>query len=217
MLSREGPRSKCPEGISCVNPQGMALNVPSSALPGPASPHRKRRAATGWRAKHLSRLPESLALFGAHQPYVRLLPYARRTHLSALLLGSAVVAACGGGSSGSPPTPVEPEKGVLSVHATEWRFDPPRIVLRLGKQVRIELQNEGQVLHNFKIDSLQADVAGSSSTGPLSAGQGELFVGAAVDQGGTLVFTPRETGSFTFYCSIPRHRQLGMKGTIFVQ
>ncbi len=139
-----------------------------------------------------------------------------RAFVSAALLGSAVAAACDGGLSGPPPTPVGPENGAIHVYAAEWRFDPSRIVLRRGEQVRIDLQNEGQILHVFKIDALQADVAGSNSTGPLS-GQGELFVGAAAGQGGTLVFTPRETGSFTYYCSIPRHRQLGMKGTIFVQ
>lgn len=139
-----------------------------------------------------------------------------RAFVSVALLGS-VIAACGGGSSGPPSTPVGPTNGVLRVHAAEWRFDPSLIVLRRGEQVRIELQNEGQILHDLKIDALRADVAASNSTGPLSGGPGELFVGADAGKGGTLVFTPRETGSFTLYCTIPRHRELGMTGTIFVQ
>jgi uncharacterized cupredoxin-like copper-binding protein len=134
----------------------------------------------------------------------------------ALLL--ALLAACGGEQAGRPtPTPARPENGVLVLHAAEWRFEPSRIVLHQDEQVRIELQNDGKILHDFKIDKLEADVAESSSTGPLSAGKSELFVGADVGKSGTLVFTPKETGTFTFYCTVPQHRQLGMKGTLIVE
>ena len=130
----------------------------------------------------------------------------------------ALLAACGAsGPSGPTPTPAAPANGVLALHAAEWRFEPSRIVLHQDEPVRIELHNEGKILHDFKIDKLKADVAESSSTGPLSAGKGELFVGADAGKSGTLVFTPKETGTFTFYCTVPQHRQLGMKGTLIVE
>lgn len=139
--------------------------------------------------------------------------------IASVALYLALLAACGGSqqASGPTPTPASPEHGVLSVHAAEWRFQPSRIVLHQGEQVRIELHNDGQILHDFKIEKLEADVAESNSTGPLSAGKGELFVGADSGKDGTLVFTPKQAGAFTFYCTVPRHRQLGMKGTIIVE
>jgi uncharacterized cupredoxin-like copper-binding protein len=134
----------------------------------------------------------------------------------ALLL--ALLAACGGEqASGPTPTPASPENGVLALHVAEWHYQPSRIVLHQGEQVRIELHNDGKILHDFKIDKLKADVAESNGTGPLTAGKGELFVGADAGKDGTLVFTPKETGTFTFYCTVPQHRQLGMKGTLIVE
>jgi len=110
-----------------------------------------------------------------------------------------------------------PQNGALTVTAKEWNFQPSRIVLREGEQVRIDFQNTGEILHDFNIDDMQAGVAQSESSGPLSAGKGDVFVAADAGKGGTLVFTPNEKGSFTFYCTVPRHRQLGMRGTIIVE
>jgi uncharacterized cupredoxin-like copper-binding protein len=138
--------------------------------------------------------------------------------IASLALFLALIAACGGeGASGPTPTPASPANGVLALHAAEWRYQPSRIVLHQGEQVRIELHNDGKIIHNFKIDNLKVDVAESNSTGPLSAHTGELFVGADAGKAGTLVFTPKETGTFTFYCTVPQHRQLGMKGTLIVE
>lgn len=128
------------------------------------------------------------------------------------------LSACGGGQPAGPtPTAAIPQNGVLVVKASEWRFEPSRILIHQGEQVRIEFQNAGQILHDLKIDTLKASGIESESNGPLSAGQGELFVGADTGKGGTLVFTAAEPGTFTYYCTIPRHRQLGMKGTLVVE
>jgi uncharacterized cupredoxin-like copper-binding protein len=135
----------------------------------------------------------------------------------ALALSLVVFAACGGGPSGPTPTPAAPQNGALTVTAKEWNFQPSRIVLREGEQVRIDFQNGGGILHDFNIDHMQADVSQSESTGPISAGKGDIFVAADAGKSGTLVFTPKEKGSFTFYCTVPRHRQLGMWGTIVVE
>ena len=95
--------------------------------------------------------------------------------------------------------------------------EPSRIVLRQGEQVRIELRNDGAILHDLKIEDLSADGIQSQSSGPLSGHEGELFVGAEPGKEGTLVFTPTGTGAFTYYCTIPQHRQLGMKGVMVVE
>jgi plastocyanin len=138
---------------------------------------------------------------------------------AAALLGLALLAACGGASkpAGPTPTPARPIDGVLTVHASEWRFEPSHIALRQGEEVRIEFLNDGEILHDLKIEDLVAEGIASQSSGPLSGDEGELFVGAEQGDGGSLTFTPAETGAFTYYCTIPQHRQLGMKGTLLVE
>ncbi len=137
-----------------------------------------------------------------------------------MLLALALSAlACGDGSTEADdaPTPVAPNDGVLTVRAFEWGFEPQAIALRRGGQVRIVLVNEGEILHNLKVEDLAADVIEARSTGPLSGDEDELFVGAEQDDEGTLVFVPRASGSFTFYCTIRGHRELGMEGIITVE
>ena len=136
---------------------------------------------------------------------------------AALLL--LALAACGGSSSpaGPTPTPARPNDGVLTVRAFEWGFAPQAITLRRGERVEIVLENDGRTLHNFKIEDLAADDIESHSSGPLFGEENQLFVGAEAGQEGTLSFVPQASGSFTFYCTIRGHRQLGMEGTLTVE
>ena len=140
--------------------------------------------------------------------------FSRILALFALLL---VAGSCGGGSNAPSGTPVAPANGTLTVTAHEWGFEPPNIILQPGQQVRLTFVNDGSILHDLKIDGLDATGVTSESAGGLSADQGELFVSANDGKTGTLTFTPSESGTFDFYCTIPGHRDLGMKGAITVQ
>jgi len=131
----------------------------------------------------------------------------------------ALLSACGAnsGASGPPPTPAAPIDGAITVQAFEWGYEPETLVLQRGEQVRIVLDNDGTILHNFKIDDLEADLIESVSTGPLSGGEDQVFVGADQGQQGTLTFVPLQAGEFSFYCTLEQHRQLGMEGTLIVE
>ncbi|MEX0786212.1 MAG: hypothetical protein WD939_06205, partial [Dehalococcoidia bacterium] len=90
-----------------------------------------------------------------HRPYLL-------TLIAPLVATLAVVAACGGGSGepGAPAsTPVAPTNGVLTVRAFEFGFEPDALVVQQGEEVQIVLDNEGDVLHNLKVDEeLDAEV-----------------------------------------------------------
>ena len=88
--------------------------------------------------------------------------------------------------------------------------------MRRGERVTIAFANEGSILHDLKITGLAASGVVSQGSG-LAAGKGELFVAANKGGAGILVFTPTEFGQFDFYCTIPRHRDLGMRGTLIVE
>ena len=123
---------------------------------------------------------------------------------------------CGGPSTSASGTPVAPANGSLTVRAREWGFELSSIVLRRGEQVTVDFTNQGSILHDLKITGLAAAGVASQGSG-LAAGKGELFVAANKGGTGTLVFTPTESGQFDFYCTIPRHRDLGMKGKLIVE
>jgi len=130
-----------------------------------------------------------------------------------------VAGACSG--SGEPPgpttTPASPTDGEITVISSEWGFGPEAIILQLGQEIRLTLQNEGTILHNFNVDGLQVDVIEEISSGGFSGDDDKLFVGADSDDVGLLRFVPLEAGEYEFYCTIADHRQLGMEGRLVIQ
>ena len=146
-------------------------------------------------------------------------PFVHLFIVGILLAIALLVAACT--ANGDPRQPsatgVASANGALTVRAFEWGFEPETIVLQRGEEVRIVLDNDGEILHNLKIDGLEAELIESRSTGPLTGDEDQLFVGADDGQQGTLIFVPQQSGEFTFYCTLERHRQLGMEGTLIVE
>ena len=127
--------------------------------------------------------------------------------------------ACSGESEPAGPTatPASAIDGELTVIASEWRFGPEGIVLEQGEEVRITLQNDGEIIHNLTVDDLQIDLIEDMGSGGFSADDGELLVGAASGDIGTITFIPLEPGKYVFFCSIGNHRQLGMEGRLIVE
>lgn len=127
--------------------------------------------------------------------------------------------ACSGSSEPAGPTttPASPTNGAITVVSFEWGFEPQAIVLQLDQEVALRLQNDGDILHNFKVDGLVVDVIEEISSGGFSGDDDELFVGADSDDVGLLRFVPLEAGEYEFYCAIGSHRQLGMEGRLTVQ
>ncbi len=135
---------------------------------------------------------------------------------SAFLLA---VSACSGSSepAGHTTTAVPPADGAITVASFEWGFGPEAIVLQVGQEVTLTLDNDGEILHNFNVDGLQVDVIEEISSGGFSGSDDKLFVGAGSDDVGLIRFVPLEAGEYEFYCTIGNHRQLGMEGRLTVQ
>lgn len=76
----------------------------------------------------------------------------------------------------------------------------PTLYAEVGQLVQITVINGDPVLHDLTIDEFN------------------VTTGEMVSQDETVVieFTPLAPGEFTYYCSIPGHRELGMEGLIVV-
>lgn len=136
-----------------------------------------------------------------------------RIALAALLTLMALnLAACGDGTgngevaaanddgtaaieAGSDGGGVNSEDSVTLV-ATEFAYDPSSVTVSAGAPVEVLLDNQGVVEHDVTLEE----------------GESEVVHVAAGDTGsGTLTL---DEGSYTFYCSVPGHREAGMEGTI---
>jgi plastocyanin len=139
--------------------------------------------------------------------------------LAATALASVGLAACGGGSddtSSSPATTTSEETSsstsaaasgsgsTVSIEADpsgNLAFTKTDITAKPGNDT-IEFNNPSSVAHNVEIeDSSGEDVAGTDTiTGAKTSTTADL-----------------QPGTYTFYCSVPGHREAGMEGTITVK
>ena len=67
--------------------------------------------------------------------------------------------------------------------------------------VTVELTNESSTPHDVKIEGPDGDVGGTE----------------VVDGGTASAAVDLEAGEYTFYCSVPGHRDAGMEGTLTVE
>jgi uncharacterized cupredoxin-like copper-binding protein len=138
---------------------------------------------------------------------------------AALAAGAVAVAGCGGGGSNSAgsssaPAASAPDSSApsangggggkrLSLQADpsgNLRFDKKALSANAGK-VTIVMKNPSQLSHNISIQ-----------------GAGVNQMGQTVATGGTsTVSATLKPGKYTFYCSVPGHRQAGMFGTLTVK
>lgn len=109
--------------------------------------------------------------------------------LAAVLLGVMLLAACGGGA---------PAVQEIKVDASEFKFEPATLSLKVGQPVRVMVANIGALEHTFTITDLGVDQ--------------DLPVGQTV----TVEFTATQSGTFDLVCTTPGHKEAGMVGTVVV-
>ncbi len=84
------------------------------------------------------------------------------------------------------------------VSGGEFYYEPSTLMVKKGDTVRIVFKN-ADGFHDFVIDELGV------ATKKINDGQTDI-----------VEFTADKVGSFEYYCSVGKHRQMGMKGTLTV-
>ena len=109
--------------------------------------------------------------------------------------------------------------------ATQVTFTPAAVRVRAGQPVMLTLKNHDLVDHDFVLvglpatdiddDSRAGHDHGSHDHGAVAAG---TIVGhAAPHEQARVWFTPVQRGRYEFFCSLPGHRESGMRGVLTVE
>ena len=135
-----------------------------------------------------------------------------------LALGVLLAVACGGPDVARAPL-VDPLAGVeaeatLELKMRDIAFDRDRLEAAVGQVVAITLENTGTLNHDFTIDAVSAEV---SAVGQRRPDDFAVHVALKRKQEAVLLLRVTEPGEYTFYCSVPGHRQSGMEGTLVVR
>lgn len=87
----------------------------------------------------------------------------------------------------------------FTVTGSNFSFDPKEIKVKKGDKVRVTFKNQDG-FHDFVIDEFNV------KTKQIQGGAEE-----------TVEFTADKTGTFEYYCSVGKHRQMGMVGNLIVE
>ena len=98
--------------------------------------------------------------------------------------------------AGAPNAQTQPIQ--LRVVAADITFDPKQLKVDAPGQVKIHLENRGNLEHDFNVEGVK----------------GKAY--AAGKKSGEATFTFSKPGTYTYFCSFPGHRESGMTGTIVV-
>ena len=127
----------------------------------------------------------------------------RKLGLLAIALMSTLLMACAGSSAASSSGKPTSSTQAVDIKALDTlKFDPATVTVKSGTPVRLTIVNNGALEHDWVVDNLDGK---------------KLSVDAKPKTNATADFTPTKAGSYEFYCSIPGHREAGMKGTLTVQ
>lgn len=148
--------------------------------------------------------------------------HARSLRLLALgtlaLAGAILVSGCssGDGVSGNATR--------IDVLAADFRFDPPDLTLKAGQQYSLLFKNAGSTLHDWTIDGIPSQTVAVNASGGHDMGSAtmpavaaQLHVAADAGKTDELTFTPTQPGEYEYSCTVPGHRELGMRGRLAVQ
>ena len=99
------------------------------------------------------------------------------------------------------------------------RFDPERLDIALGQTVRIDIRNDGKMLHELVIGTAREleDHAALMLKFPNMEHDEPYMTHVDPGKSGRIVWHFNRAGNFEFACLIAGHYQAGMKGAIHVR
>lgn len=120
--------------------------------------------------------------------------------------------------------PGNPAKGgrVIKVIMKEtdegMTYEPKRLIIRKGEQIRFSLKNNGELDHEFVLGTHEEILAHAEEMkkNPDMEHDDPNSARLKTKEGGDVVWRFLEAGTFEFACLIPGHLESGMIGTIVV-
>lgn len=138
----------------------------------------------------------------------------KRWHVAvlSLILVGALAGCSSGGPGSAPPETIDLTVGNVSYGTRE-------ITLEKGKSYQLVLANKDGTEHDFSIDKIPVKIVKEGHEGGHGSGskKPDLHVHADAHKTESVVFTPVEAGTYTYYCTIPGHKESGMVGKLTVK
>ena len=123
------------------------------------------------------------------------------------------------GEPGDPKKPARTIKVIMREDGKKMAFDPARITVRKGEQIRFVLENDGTDEHEFVLATALENRkhAELMKKFPDMEHDDPNAKRLAVGENGEILWKFTKAGTFEFACLIPGHREAGMLGKVVVK
>jgi len=121
-------------------------------------------------------------------------------------------------SAGEPGNARQPSR-TIEVTMSEMEFNPSRIEVKRGEQIRFIVRNAGTEDHEFLLASTEDNLkhADAMKQNPRMAHDDPNGVRLAPKKSAEILWKFTKAGTFEFACLIPDHRDYGMTGRVTVK
>ena len=127
-------------------------------------------------------------------------------------------------AAGEPGDPSKPVARTIEVTMKETEdakmlFEPDRVEIKRGEQVKFVLKNTGKVDHEFMLDSVQNNAKHkvAMEQNPDMEHDDPNGKRLAPSTSNEIVWRFTKAGTFEYACLIPGHYESGMKATVIVK
>lgn len=121
-------------------------------------------------------------------------------------------------SAGEPGDPSKPSR-TIEIKMSEMDYDPFKIEVKKGEQIRFVLQNVGTEDHEFLLSTTKENLkhAEVMKKHPHMEHDEPNGVRVAPKKSAEIVWKFTKQGTFEYSCLIPNHREYGMTGHVTVK
>ncbi|MCP3476191.1 cupredoxin family protein [Bradyrhizobium sp. CCGUVB1N3] len=121
-------------------------------------------------------------------------------------------------SAGEPGDPKKPAR-TIEIALSEMAYEPSRITVKRGEQIRFVLRNVGKEDHEFLLATTKENLAHAEVMKKHPHMEHDDPNGVRLAPGKTteIVWKFTKAGTFEFSCLIPDHRDYGMVGRVTVK
>lgn len=121
-------------------------------------------------------------------------------------------------SAGEPGDPAKPSR-TIEIEMSEMNYEPFKIEVKLGEQIRFVLHNAGTEDHEFLLATTKENLKHGAmmKKHPHMAHDEPNGARVAPKKTAEIVWKFTKPGTFEYSCLIPDHREYGMTGHVTVK